>query len=104
MFLQDAQLTAANHPMEAAAWENGYVPEAQGILSDQLDFRIQGSLPPLAYMVSRPRQPITAGKEILRRFDAGVRPYSFVTGNLALVVTPRCMNIKSKGRHDDGSL
>ena len=61
--------------MEAAAWENGYVPEAQGLPSDQLEFRIQGSLPPLAYMVSRPRQPISAGEEPLRRFDASVRPY-----------------------------
>ena len=26
-------------------------------------------------MVSRPRQPTTAGEELLRRFDAGVRPY-----------------------------
>ena len=26
-------------------------------------------------MVSRPRQPITAGEEILRRFDACIRPY-----------------------------
>ena len=32
-FLQNAQLpvasTVANHPMEAAAWENGYVPESR---------------------------------------------------------------------------
>ena len=74
-FLRNAQLTAANHPMEATAWENGYVPEAQGLPSDQLESRIQGSLPPLAYMASRPRQPIAAGEELLCRFDAGVRPY-----------------------------
>ena len=74
-FLRNAQLTAGNHPMEAAAWENGYVPEAQGLPSDQLESRIQGSLPPLAYMVSRPRQPIATGEGLLRRFDAGVRPY-----------------------------
>ena len=61
--------------MEAAAWENGYVPEAEGLPSDQLESQIQGSLPPLAYMASRPRQPTTAGEELLRRFDAGVRPY-----------------------------
>ena len=30
-FLQAAQLPASNHPMEATAWENGFVPEAQGI-------------------------------------------------------------------------
>ena len=74
-FLRNAQLTAANHPMEATAWENGYVPEAQGLPSDQVESRTQGSLPPLAYMVSRPRQPIAAGEELLCRFDAGVRPY-----------------------------
>ena len=74
-FLQNAQLTASNHPMEATAWENGFVPEAQGILSDQLEKRIQGLLPPLAFMVSRPRQPIAAGEELLCRFDAAIRPY-----------------------------
>ena len=74
-FLQDAQLIVGDHPMEAAAWENGYVPEAVGLPSDQLESRIQGSLPPLAYMVSRPEQPATAGEKLLRRFDAGVRPY-----------------------------
>ena len=58
-----------------AAWENGFVPEAEGIPSDQLEFRIQGSLPPLAYMASRPKQPTTAGEELMRRFDAGVRPF-----------------------------
>ena len=74
-FLQDAQLTARANPLEAAAWENGYVPEAEGLPSDQLELRIQGSMPPLAYMVSRPRQPVDAGEELLRRFDAGIRPY-----------------------------
>ena len=72
-FLQEAQLIACDNPLEATAWENGYVPEARGLPSDQLDIRIQGALPPLAYMVSRPRQPITAGEELWRRFDAGVR-------------------------------
>ena len=43
--------------------------------SDQLEFRIQGSLPPLAYMVSSPRQPTIAGEDLLRRFEAGVRPH-----------------------------
>ena len=74
-FLRIAQLTVGNHPTEAAAWENGYVPETQGLPSDQLESRIQGSLPPLAYVVSRPRQPIAAGEDLLRRFDAVVRPY-----------------------------
>ena len=47
-FLRIAQLIAGCDPMEAAAWESGYVPEAQGLPSDQLESRIQGSLPPLA--------------------------------------------------------
>ena len=74
-FLQEAQLPVCDSPLEATAWENGFVPEARGISSDQLEFRIQGSLPSLAYMVSRPRQPATAGEDLMRRFDAGVRPY-----------------------------
>ena len=45
------------------------------IPSDQLDQRLRGSLPPLAFMVSRPQQPIAAGEELLCRFDAAVRPY-----------------------------
>ena len=36
---------------------------------------LEGSLPPLAFMVSRPRQPIAAGEELLCRFNAGIRPY-----------------------------
>ena len=74
-FPHDAQLAVGDNPLEATAWENGYVPEAEGLPSDRLDFRIQSLLPPLAYMVSRPRQPVTVGEELLRRFDAGVRPY-----------------------------
>ena len=62
-------------PLEATAWENGFVPEANGIPSDQLERRIKGSLPPLACMVSRPRQPATTGEDLMRRYDAGVRPY-----------------------------
>ena len=74
-FLQDNQLSAHDHPLEAMAWENGFVPEAEGLPSDQLEFRIQRLMPPLAYMASRPRQPTDVGEELLRRFDAGVRPY-----------------------------
>ena len=74
-FLQEAQLLVCDNPLEATAWENGFVPEARGIPSDQLEFRIQGSLPPLAYMVSRPRQPTITGEDLMRRFDAGMRPY-----------------------------
>ena len=73
-FLQEAQLLVCDNPPEATAWENGFVPEARGIPADQLEFRIQGRLPTLAYMVSRPRQPTIAGEDLMRRFDAGVRP------------------------------
>ena len=74
-FLQEAKLPVCDSPVEATAWENGLVPEARGIPSDQLELRIQGSLPPLAYVVSRPRQPTTTGEDLMRRYDAGVRPH-----------------------------
>ena len=75
-FLQEAQLPVSHSPLEATAWENGFVPKARGIPSDhQIESRIQGSLPPLAYRVSRPRQPPIAGEDLTRRFDARVRPY-----------------------------
>ena len=48
-FLQEAKLPVCDSPLEARAWENGFVPEANDIPSDQLEHRIQGSLPPLAY-------------------------------------------------------
>ena len=35
-FLQEAQLPVCDNPHEATAWENGFVPEARGIPSDQL--------------------------------------------------------------------
>ena len=73
--LQRAKLPVCDSPLEATAWENGFVPEARGIPSDQLELQIQGSLPPLAYMVSRPRQPTTTGEDLMPRFDARVRPY-----------------------------
>ena len=37
-FLQEAQLTVCDNPLEATAWENGCIPEARGLPSDQLDF------------------------------------------------------------------
>ena len=61
--------------MEATAWENGYVPEAAGLPSDATRISNSGIIATLAYMVSRPKQPATAGEDLLRRFDAGVRPY-----------------------------
>ena len=44
-FLQEAQLLVCGGPLEATAWENGFVPEARSVPSDQLEFRFQGSLP-----------------------------------------------------------
>ena len=35
-FLREAQLPVCDNPLEATAWENGYVPEARGLPSDQL--------------------------------------------------------------------
>ena len=58
LFSQKTGLPIGDGPLEATAWENGFVPEATGLPTDQLERRIQGSLPPLAHMVSRPRQPI----------------------------------------------
>ena len=63
-YLRGKQFVAAIHPMKATAGENGFVPETRGLSSDQLEQRIQRLLHPLAYVVSGPRQPITAGNEI----------------------------------------
>ena len=59
-------LYANESPLEATAWENGFVRETKGLPPVQLERRIQGSLLPLAYMVSRPRQPTTAREGLLR--------------------------------------
>ena len=48
-FLQGAGLPVCDGPLKATAWENGFVPEARGIPSDQLELRIQGNLPPLGH-------------------------------------------------------
>ena len=96
-FLQEAQLLVCDNPLEATPWKNGFVPEARGISSDHLEFRIQGSLPPLAYIVSRPRQPATAGEDLMHRFDAGVRPYWLRDCNQDLEVLARCTNTQVNG-------
>ena len=51
-FLERAGLPTCESPLEATA------------------LLIQGSLPPLACMVSRPRQPIDTGEDLLRHYDA----------------------------------
>ena len=66
-------MLVCDSPLEATAC--GFVLEATGLPTDELEHRIQGCLPPLAYMVSRPRQPTITGEDLLRRFDAGVTPY-----------------------------
>ena len=103
-FLQEAQLRVCDNPLEATAWENGFVPDSRDTPSDQLEFRIQASLQPLAFMVSRPRQPTTTGEELIRRFDAGVRPYCYETGSQDSEDIPRCVSIKSMERQDGSFL
>ena len=66
---------ALPHPLEATAWENGFVPETHGLPSGELEPRMLPLLPQLSHMVSAPRQPTTAGNALLTRFDANVRPY-----------------------------
>ena len=61
--------------MEATAWENGFVTEGRGLPAVDLENRSMGSLPHIAYMVSRPRQPTDAAESMLRRHDAAPRPY-----------------------------
>ena len=68
-------LPVCDCPLEATTWENGFVPEAVGPPTDELEMRIQGSLPPLVCMTSRPRQPLDVGEGLLRRYDATTRPY-----------------------------
>ena len=65
-FVRNAMLPASDSLLEATAWENGFVPESKGLLTAELERRIQASLPQLACMVSRPRQSIEAGEGILR--------------------------------------
>ena len=68
--------TKATYPENMAFfwWENGFVPEAVGLSTDRLEQRIQGTIG-VQCMVSRPRQPTDTGEDLLRRYDAGVRPY-----------------------------
>ena len=74
-YLRERRFVATIHPLEATAWENGFVPETQGLPPDQLELRILQLLPQLSHMVSGPRQPIAAGNSLLTRFDVNIRPY-----------------------------
>ena len=59
-YLRERQFAVTPHPLEATAWENGFVPETQGLPSDKLESRILPLLPQLSHMVSAPRQPSAA--------------------------------------------
>ena len=74
-FLCERQFAVVSHPMQATAWESGYVPETKGLPSEELEPRILPLLPQLSHMVSAPRQPITSSISLLTRFDASIRPY-----------------------------
>ena len=74
-YLRGRHFLALPHPLEATAWENGFVPETHGLPSDEVEPRMLSLLPQLSHMVSAPRQPIDAGDALLPRFDANVRPY-----------------------------
>ena len=74
-YLRGRQFLALPHPLEATAWENGFVPETHGLPTNELEPRILPVLPQLSHMVSAPRQPATTGEALLTRFDANIRPY-----------------------------
>ena len=67
-YLRERQFVVTPHPLEAIAWENGSVPETQGLPSDELELRMLPLLPQLSHMVSAPRQPIATGNALLTRF------------------------------------
>ena len=74
-FLKEVDLSDSANMMEATALENGFIPEGKGRASVGLERRMMSSLPHIAYMVSRPRQPTDVGESLLRRQDAALRPH-----------------------------
>ena len=44
-YLRERQFVVTPHPLEATAWENGFVPETQGSPSDELELRMIPLLP-----------------------------------------------------------
>ena len=102
-FIEKAGLPTCDSPLEATAWENGFVPEAMGIQTDRLEQRIQGSLPPLACLVSRPRQPIDTGEDLLRRYDPAVRPYWLRDWQSGFGGYTRCMSTRFKEKPSGNS-
>ena len=61
-YLRGRQFLALPHPLEATAWENGFVPETHGLPTNELERRMLPLLPQLSHMVSAPRQPV-AGRQ-----------------------------------------
>ena len=51
-YLRGRQFVAIPHPLEATAWENGFVPETHGLPSDELEPRMLPLLPQASYGVS----------------------------------------------------
>ena len=98
-YLRGRHFIALPHPLEATAWENGFVPETHGLPSEELEPRMLPLLPQLSHMVSAPRQPVAAGNALLTRFDANVRPYWLRDWQSGFGgYTPRCMNISGETR------
>ena len=68
-YLRGRHFLALPHPLEATAWENGFIPETHGLLTNELESRILPLLPQLSHMVAAPRQPPTAGDALLTFSD-----------------------------------
>ena len=62
-YLRGRQFLALPHPLEATAWESGFVPETHGLPTNELESRILPLLPQLSHMVAASRQPPTAGQK-----------------------------------------
>ena len=50
-YLRGRHFVALPHPLEATAWENGFVPETHGLPSEELEPRMLPLLPQLSHMV-----------------------------------------------------
>ena len=57
---QECQSLESDNPMETTACEKGFVPEGRGLSAVNLEKRNMGSLPHIAYTVSRPRRSSVA--------------------------------------------
>ena len=100
-YLRERHFIALPHPLEATAWENGFVPETHGLPSGELEPRMLPLLPQLSHMVSAPRQPTTAGNALLTRLMQISGPTGYVIGKLALVDSPKYTSTSGKMRPDE---